>query len=281
MIIIAIIEIAEGDGIDPNKVEVVCFENLGALFGICIHAFLFHQYIPGIITPMKEKKQVSILVFFNILFVLCFYLLLSYTGAFRYSPEKQNDIYTLNFFTGQFSTEKEGVLSVLGYYLALYPVFTLTLNFPVVSITLCENLKALTLVSFKLFSIENMPFYRVINRFILFKQSQDEPFHRTISLFFFPFISVVPPLWVAFVTTNVQSLINFTGTYFGAFIQYVIPVTLAFAGKYIITKKMHMKYENKYESPFNHNVFLASVLVWTIICLIVTSSGFIIKASDM
>ena len=63
-----------------------------------------------------------------------------------------------------------------------------------------------------------------------------------------------------------------TGAFPGIGVQYVIPVTLAFAGKYMIKNKMGiLHYENKHKSPFSNKLLLVFVLVWTTvsICVII------------
>ena len=143
------------------------------------------------------------------------------------------------------------MLVILGYYLALFPVFTLSTNFPIISITLRENLKALF-------------------RLVLAKWYGSKPFPFLVDRIFFPLLALIPPLAIAFGTTNVEVLVSITGSFPGVGVQYVIPATLAFAGQYAIKKKFRT-YDNKHRSPFGYRAFLVVVFVWTIV-----SIGFII-----
>ena len=61
--------------------------------------------------------------------ILAFYLLLSYTAVFWLYSNELQDLYTLNFFTPFVNDDpiSKKVLSVCGYYIALYPVFSLSL----------------------------------------------------------------------------------------------------------------------------------------------------------
>ena len=245
MVIIAIIKLAEGHQGHPKAFNIYGFPTL---FGVSIYSFMCQHSLPGMVTPMRSKRNIFVLILVDFALILSFYLVLAYTGAFLFPFEVLNDIYTLNFFT-QFSRSfKIGrqVLAVLGYYLALFPVFTLSTNFPIISITLRENLKSLAGVLFR-------------------RWRGDKPFHKAINKFVFPVLALLPAIGISFATTNVQILVSITGSFPGIAVQYVVPVTLAFAGKYIISKKLNVRYENKYKSPFSYVVFLVVVLVWTVI----------------
>ena len=238
-----------------TKPHVAQFYGFPVLFGVSIYSFMCQHSLPGMITPMRTKKNIFILLFFEFVVILAFYLLIAYTGAFTYPYNALNDVYTLNFFV-QFSRNVpvlQQVLAVLGYYLALFPVFTLSTNFPIISITLRENLKALFLQLFK-------------------RWRGEEPFHWALNRLFFPLLAIIPAIAIAFGTTNVQLLVSITGSFPGIGVQYIIPVTLAFAGKYVVQKKVgSMEYRNKYSSPFSNKWFLVMVVGWTVVsvCLIV------------
>ena len=60
----------------------------------------------------------------------------------------------------------------------------------------------------------------------------------------------------------------------------MIPVTLAFCGKYIIMKKLNLSYQNKYKSPFSYLVFLVFVLLWTVVSFGIIIADDIIKIKD-
>lgn len=258
MIVIAIIKLAGGNRVKPRLAD---FKGFPILFGVSIYSFMCQHSLPGMVTPMKTKKKIFHLLFFDFSLILFFYLLISYTGAFTYSYEDLNDVYSLNFFT-QFSTTNtsrlDQSLSVLGYYLALFPVFTLGSNFPIISITLRENLKAL--------------FRQIFKRW-----RGDEPFHWAINRLFFPFLAIIPALAIACGTQNVQILVSVTGAFPGIGVQYIIPATLAFAGKHIVKNRLKLGYENKHKSPFSYLGFLIIVIVWTVVCVGVIIADDVIK----
>ncbi len=244
MVVIAVVKLIEGQhAADYSLASISGFPNL---FGVSIYSFMCQHSLPGMITPMRSKHRVFQLVLVDFVLILVFYLLLSYTGTFLFQLKDLNDLYTLNFFK-QFSSVYpvgDQVLAILGYYLALFPVFTLSTNFPIISITLRENLKELAIFSLK-------------------RCHGDRPFHWAVNRFLFPVLALVPAIGLAFATYNLSFLVSITGSFPGIAIQYVIPATLAFCGKYIITKKLKMKYENRYKSPFSFLFFLVLILVWT------------------
>ena len=128
------------------------------------------------------------------------------------------------------------ILAVVGYYLALLPLFTLSTIYIVHAITLRENLKALVSVLLK-------------------RWRGKAPFHWAINRLVFPVFAIVPALSLATGVQDVKILLGVFGSYPGIFSQYVIPASLAFAGKYIITKRLNMKYNNRYRF---HSAFCSS-----------------------
>ena len=228
------------------------------LFGVSIYSFMCQHSLPGMVTPMRSKKHITGILLSDYSLILTFYLILSYTGAFRFSNSELLDLYTLNFFTrhGQI------VLVIIGYFLVLFPVFTLSTNFPIISITLRENLKALVKVLMK-------PWLK------------GRDFRPFIDRFFFPLLAIIPPILLAFATQNETLLVSITGSIPGVGVQYVIPATLAFAGKYVIVKKYGKgKYLNKHRSLFGHVIFFVLVMIWTVISWILIITDDALKIAN-
>lgn len=238
MIILTIVDMAKGNRADPLPPS-ARFEGFPVLFGVSIYSFMCQHSLPGMITPMKSKKRVLWMTFADFSLILVAYLFLTYTGSFRFS--NLDDIYTLNFFD---SSATEFTLRVfLGYYLALFPVFTLSTNFPIISITLRENLKALFQTVFK-------------------KWRGDKEFHFLINRLTFPLLAIAPPIFIAFATTNVEALVSVTGSFPGVGVQYIIPVSLAVAGKLVIQKEFNKPYLNKHRSHFSYVPVFIFVCAW-------------------
>lgn len=259
MISIALSNLAQGHTADPSP-PAATLEGFPILFGVSIYAFMCQHSLPGMITPMRKKRGVFVMIAVDFGLILTFYLLLTYTGAFWLDYQSLNSLYTLNFFRQFLPGDRaaDTVLAVLGYYLALFPVFTLSTNFPIISITLRENLKALA-------------------RVLLKRWVGERPFHWVIDRLFFPILAIALPIAIAFGTQNVQLLVSITGSFPGIGVQYVIPVTLAFCGKYLVSKKLNFRYENKYKSPFSFIPFLVFVLLWTLLSVALITADDILK----
>merc|ERR1712235_142412 len=135
--------------------------------------------------------------------VLLFYLLLSITAAFCFDVTVIQDIYTLNFLLDC----KVCPVDFLRYFLALFPVLTLSSSFPIITVTLRNNLKS------------------------LFGRENDT---SLFSRLFFPILAMAPPVTLAAFTDDLETLVGITGSYAGAFIQYVIPVALVYCSRRVI-----------------------------------------------
>ena len=254
MIVVAVVQLGQGKHADPFP-PAATLKGFPVLFGVSIYSFMCQHSLPGMVTPMRSKRHITRILLSDYGLILTFYLVLSYTGAFRFSYDTLEDLYTLNFFTRHGAI----VLVIIGYFLVLFPVFTLSTNFPIISITLRENLKALVKVLMK-------PWMK------------GRDFHPLFDRIFFPLLAIVPPILMAFATQNETLLVSITGSIPGVGVQYVIPATLAFAGKYVIVKKYGKgRYLNKHRSLFGHVIFFVLVMVWTVISWILIITDDAIK----
>lgn len=237
MITLAIIRIGKGET-RKHTVEAVNIMNLPKLFGVAIYSFMCHHSLPGILTPIVNKKRINLMLIFDFILVAVFYMLLVLTATFAFSENVLQDLYTLNFDT-------EDVPVFCKYFLELFPVFTVSTNFPISAITLRENLKSLTL--------KEGGHYSFFTRRLLF-----------------PLITIMPPISIAFATTNVGTLVSLTGAYGGSFIQYVIPAMLVYCGRMHI-KKVMGTCANKYQSPFKQRWAVILIAIWSVICMVLVT----------
>ncbi|RWS30772.1 transmembrane protein 104-like isoform X1 [Leptotrombidium deliense] len=250
------IALAKGNG-DGRPVE-ANFSNIPNFFGVAIFAFISHQALPSIITPIKQKKHLLSISLVNFLFIAIFYLLICFTGAFTFNHV--NDVYALNFVSHKhYSLIPE--VPVLTFILPLYPLFTISANFPINAITLRNNLK------------------------LLFTSSS-ESFHSTFwfQRIAFPILTLLPVFCIAITTSNLVWLVSLVGNYTGILIQCVIPsLILIYARRRVkeICESNHLfaqflNTENKYKSPFGYNVVIYSILIWSIICLCLITANLIL-----
>ncbi|KAK4312903.1 hypothetical protein Pmani_015703 [Petrolisthes manimaculis] len=212
---------------------------LPQLFGVCVYSFMCHHSLPALITPINEKKSILKLLAADFLLILLFYYLLAFTGIFTFAHLQ--DLYTLNFQFDRCPTGKLSFVYILQEFLLLFPVFTLSTNFPIIAITLRNNLKGLCL-----------------------REGRRYSFFTTRCLF--PILAILPPTLVGLCTSDVEILVGITGAYAGSFIQYVVPATLVYHARKMTLKHIGMGVRNPFSAPLQHTAWLALTCIWAALC---------------
>ena len=200
------------------------------------------------VTPITNKKHVNVLISADYFLILAFYFLLAFTGIFAF--QEINDLYTLNF---QPEPGEPAFMLVIHYFLSLFPVFTLSTNFPIIAITLRNNLKALFLTEGRMYSWWTRQCL-------------------------FPLLALVPPIAVAMITNSLEFLVGITGSYAGAGIQYVVPGFLVYLSRKITRKAIGPGVKNHHESWFKSTVWLVFVQLWALGCIIIVTYNHIASA---
>ncbi|EGD76595.1 hypothetical protein PTSG_07712 [Salpingoeca rosetta] len=252
MIVIALIGIANKKGFNhddhvPHASDVSTFKATGlpVLFGVSIYSFMCHHSLPSLLTPITRKKTLGTVLSLDFLLCFLFYALLSLTAVFRFQADSLKDLYTLNFtdFPSKF----------VSYFLGLFPVFTLSANFPIIAITLRNNLR-------HLFEPPDRPFPAWVTRFVL------------------PIAAIGPPILVGYFTEDVGFLVSFTGSYAGVGIQYVIPALLCYFARQK-ARRVFETYDNPHASFFSHKGWILFVVVWSVVCIGVVTFNHIYTRS--
>ncbi|CAL8264674.1 transmembrane protein 104 [Gadus morhua] len=245
MIILALIRISKGRG--EGRPPTASLAGVPNLFGVCVYSFMCQHSLPSLVTPISEKRRVGTLVVVDYVLILCFYTLLSFTAIFCFDNALLHDMYTLNF------TDNCDVLDVpaLRYFLGLFPVFTISTNFPIIAVTLRNNWKTL-------FHRDGGTYPWVVDRVV------------------FPLITVVPPILVAFGTHNLESLVGITGAYAGTGIQYIVPAMLVYLSRRHLEPVVGRDVVNKHRSPFRHAFWVWFVVVWAAFCLVFVTANIIL-----
>lgn len=223
-----------------------------ALFGACVYSFMCHHSLPSIIVPIRDKNAIKKLLSLDYLIIAGFYLFLALTGAFSFA--NLYDLYTLNFVPD--NGTKTSMLKFVEYFLALFPVFTLSTSFPIIAVTLRNNLQNLFQDQSR-----NSADYNLFTRRIMF-----------------PLLAIIPPIAITFFTDSVQSLVSFTGSYAGNAIQYLIPIFLVHYARRICKKILGDGHVNRYASPFRSRYWLGFVFLWSMACFIFVSVNFFTKS---
>lgn len=247
MIVLAVIKLQKGQG--KGHPVVADFSGIPNLFGVCIYSFMCHHSLPSMVTPIRNKKGLFGLIVGDFALILGFYALLSFTGIFTFRT--LNDLYTLNFLPDDCDSSSSVTnVKFFEYFLALFPVFTLSTNFPIISVTLRNNLKTM--------------FYK-----------EERPFSWFVDKIVFPIAAILPPFIVAVITNEVEVLVGITGSYAGSGIQYVIPAFLIYYARKDVTT-FSPGHANHITSPFKHTAWIILVLVWAAISLVFVTVNHII-----
>lgn len=247
MIVLALVRIGKGAG--EGRPPPAALAGVPNLFGVCVYSFMCQHSLPSLLTPIADKRRVGSLVLADYALILGFYVLLSLTAVFCFDSSLLHDMYTLNF------TDNCGVLDVaaLRYFLGLFPVFTISTNFPIIAVTLRNNWKT------------------------LFHREGAAPYPWLVDRVFFPLLTLAPPILVAFFTHNLESLVGITGAYAGTGIQYVTPACLVYYGRRHLEPVVDRDAVNKHRSPFRHVAWVWFVLLWAASSLVFVTVNIVLS----
>ncbi|KAK2528506.1 Tmem104 [Columba guinea] len=249
MIILALIRISRGQAEGhPSMAQLSGIRNL---FGVCVYSFMCQHSLPSLITPISKKKHVNKLVLLDYILILAFYSLLSFTAIYCFRNDTLMDMYTLNFTNCEIIN-----VAFIRYFLGLFPVFTISTNFPIIAVTLRNNWKTL-------FHREGGTYPWVVDRIV------------------FPAITLVPPVLVAFCTHDLESLVGITGAYAGNGIQYLIPAFLAYCSRKDTQLVFGSGTVNKHLSPFRHTFWIVFVLIWGFSCFVFVTANIVLSETKL
>lgn len=234
------------------------FYGIPSMFGACVYSFMCHHSLPALIAPIRDKNRLHTKLAADYTLISYFYLFLAVTGTFAFAHLE--DLYTLNFIPS--AKQSNLFLVFIEYFLTMFPVFTLSASFPIIAITLRNNLEALFLGS----TIQTTQFtdsaYTSFWQFFLRKCT-------------FPLLAILPPIIITFFTDNIASLVNFTGSYAGTGIQYIIPIALVWQARKTCRAILGQGIVNEHRSPFQNVAWLLFVLVWSVTCVVLVTVNFL------
>jgi len=245
MIILSLAFIGQHRGARPSQLPYFEFEGIPAMFGKSVYAFMCHHSLPSIITPISNKRGVHKVIAIDFMLVFLAYALMCITALFAFGevtgpscvvshdssfiPCPIQDAYTWNFASYN--------VAIIADFLVLYPVFTLTTNYPLIAITLRNNLLLLLPEHW------NSP--RIQQRL-----------HVVLSLF-----ASGTPILIAYATSDVSLLVDYTGSYAGLGIQLVIPALLVYSARKVTSNIFGKHTVNPYQSAFSHVGWIIAVLL--------------------
>lgn len=203
-----------------------------------------HHSLPAVLSPISDKSKLKTSLGIDYILISVFYVLLAVTGAFAF--KHLHDLYTLDFGprgSGDCSSPSQLGMLIVQYFLAFFPIFTLSTSFPIIGITLRNNLQSLFLRS-------------------------DQNYNLFLRRLAFPSMAILPPYFIAMCTDNLKTLVGITGTYGGAAIQYLVPIFLVYFARKKTQLEIGLGVTNKFASPFKGNIWLVCVFIWAIACMI-------------
>ncbi|KAJ5070333.1 transmembrane protein [Anaeramoeba ignava] len=245
MIVLLITYISDGKGADPKNLKWFSVGGLPNLFGASIFSMMCHHSISGLISPVRNKRKINTYVLVDFIVITLIYILLALFAVLSFGdvtkskcgsdpgpPCKIQPLITLNFSSYH--------IRFFANFLALFPVFTLTTNFPMMAITLKFNIEIIVTRRFKC-------------------KSWVRPF--------FALAAAIPPIIIAFSTRNIGFLVNLTGNYAGLIIMFPIPSLLLWASRRKLKKILgHSHPENIHKTPFKHDFWVWLILGWSLFC---------------
>ena len=221
-------------------------------FLLTIHFQMCHHSIPSIVAPIRSKNKLKSLFAYDYICIALFYLLLSLTAVFTFSEFE--DLYTLNFRPASRCNDHPAVKvpTVLAYFISLFPVFTLSSSFPIIGITLRNNLET------------------VLNSCIKVQKK-----HRIILVIFV----LLLPCAISIATENINFLVGFTGSYAGVAVQYIIPALLVYNARRQAQLKLRRPLHFPNQSIFKSKYWIFLVFLWAWMAIIVITMYNILPAS--
>lgn len=231
-----------------------------SLFGTCVYSFMCHHSLPSLVAPIRDKNGLFSMLSADYILIGSFYLFLAMTGSFAFA--QLQDLYTLNFIPS--AKQSDLFLVFIEYFLALFPVFTLSASFPIIAITLRNNLETLFMGAPE----PNPPTESVYSSFCTFLLRRCA----------FPLMAILPPIVVTYFTDSLASLVSFTGSYAGTGIQYIIPIALVWQARKTCRAILGQGIINDYKSPFQSVFWLVFVLIWSCTSVVFVTVNFITNA---
>uniref|UniRef100_A0A0N5AQ51 Aa_trans domain-containing protein n=1 Tax=Syphacia muris TaxID=451379 RepID=A0A0N5AQ51_9BILA len=263
-----------------NLSKAADMSGFGSLFGTTVYAFMCHHSLPSLVTPMKSKKGLCLWLILVYGVIFLFYLLLSLTGILAF--KEVFDVYPLNFLHG----ENKGVgYQIINYFLALFPVFTLTSNYPIVANTLINNFTVLLDTVYELwFHKAKLPWsgrasvhpLEVQPKIDLTKSSDSDSDsvtvpHRNVVRYVVMAVIILVATTIALCTDNVLILSTVTGSYPGVGVQYIIPALLVIYGRKHSRDQLTTAVPGNVRSPFKQNLWPYIMFGWSLISIVMTT----------
>jgi len=238
--------------------ELFNFSGFGLILTTSIFAQLIHYGVPGIVQPVRDKSKLVWIFSIGCTITMLMYLALGILCSMYFGHDTKQLI-TLNWtgYNGDFHSSSEGVHKewwayIISYTVILFPVATTTTGFPLIAITLGNNIYA------------GLPSKWT-------KNQTSRPIKILCRL-----IAAIPPIIGATFLREVSLLIELTGLC-GFFIGYVLPGLVQYmAVRVCVAKWGEAGLRSPYTWHFSHNFYIFSIIVLVFLAFIYTVLEMII-----
>ncbi|EDO34542.1 predicted protein, partial [Nematostella vectensis] len=231
MIVLVINDIASGKRVPINQVVLFDMEETKELLGTAVFSFMCHHTISSLIMLIRDKHKALAVFLFDYTIELLYCSVLVGTAILSRPPSEINALYTLTF--------RDYPVEILAKFLSFYPVFTLSSNFPLICITLRNNLLTLFNISagFNPWSL-------------------DQPI--------FTLVALIPPMTLAAAVHDVSKLVVLTGSFAGLAIMLLTPAFLVLYSRRKLKRLVGPNWHEMHPhlSPFQHNAWIYLVLAF-------------------
>eukprot|EP01124_Arcella_intermedia_P020436 TRINITY_DN27910_c0_g1_i1.p1 TRINITY_DN27910_c0_g1~~TRINITY_DN27910_c0_g1_i1.p1 ORF type:complete len:509 (+),score=33.35 TRINITY_DN27910_c0_g1_i1:36-1529(+) len=249
----------------------VNWSGFAGIFTTAAVALNFHFTIPDLVRPVEKKKFLPHMTTAALIVASSFYILVGILCS-RFFKSNTESLATLNWQTytgleggwGGDLNARPWWAVVVQFIVMLFPIFDMLSVFPLVAVTLGENLCQM-FPGGNIFAVirPGKPFSRSVERDIRIS-------HTVCRLF-----SSVPPIILAFALKGLSDIFDFTGL-FAFFLQLIVPCLLQLKSRSICENTWGpSSWKTIYTNFISANGFVYSALVFGIGALIFALLDFI------
>ncbi|EYC01963.1 hypothetical protein Y032_0103g3564 [Ancylostoma ceylanicum] len=175
------------------------------------------------------------------------------------------DVYTLNFLNDNLTSVFH---IIVNYFLALFPVFTITTNYPIVGATLVNNVRVLRDLIFS----ANAKVYTEEQTEAEKKKSKTAHILSDIVIY----VTMLGlPTVISIITDDMLLLATVTGSYPGVGVQFLIPCLLVIYSRNYAKNELNFPVPKKYASPFESRYWLYAIFLWAAFSIVMVTLNLI------
>jgi len=186
-----------------SKLEPVNFDGLGLAFSTALFSQLFQHSVPGLINPLKREDRLLVPSVFGMALATTavLYVFLSFGCVLAFGEELEESV-NINFANFRWGANPSWIAKATSHFCGFYPALATVAVFPLITITLSNNLQVVSPLS-KSFRSEHP---------------------RAVTLLF-RLLAAVPPIVIALPVKSLSTAFKFAGLG-GIWVAFVTPALL-------------------------------------------------------